>query len=319
MADFSYQAKQSAEELKRQLQDQMYGTLQTTSDTQKQIAQNQTNALLQSLANQEQRYQTDYQENARQNYINQVLGKQTVTDQLKRMGLYNSGYGVSQLSDVDATAAQNLTALKNALQENITGLNEQRNTAQSNLENTLLGIEGDYAKNRLALDQYINQQYQNQYENTYNRLFAEYQEQQAAARAAAQLAYQRQRDALADARYQREYNDQLAQMEGYISAGDKADKTQAYDVLNKAIKNLKNGAYYDTTSQDNTYALWLNNINNANISSTQAEKLKSALDAAANTWKINKKTSSNKTTSTTSGSSKPSTNVNASRGILKFG
>lgn len=294
MADFSYQAKQAADELKKNLQNQLYGKLEGINTNQQQIAQNQTNTLLQNLANQEQAYQSSYQDNARQNYINQVLGKQTVTDQLKRMGLYNSGYGVSQLADVDATAAQNLTSLQNALQENIGKINTQRNEAQTNLQNTLLDLESDYLNNQLKLEQYLNEEYKNEFNSVYNRLFSEDQAAKEAAYRAQQIAFQREQAALENARYEREYADQLAQLEGFISSGDKTEKSRLYDLGLQYVNAQSNKTYRDEAQAQDQYSTVLDYIDNLDITASQYEKLKKQLDTSYKNWVVRPKETSSR-------------------------
>lgn len=302
MADFSTAATSAAKKGTEELRKQMLDILNTNYANQQQVAKNETNTLLNQLTNQANQYQATYQKDAEQNYINKMLNRGAVEDQLKRLGLYNSGYGVSQLGAVDANAATNLTLLKEALGDRLTNIDLQRNEAQTNLANTLLGLESDYNEQQLANEQYITNLYNSLYADEYNRLFNEAEQQEAIRQFNENLAEkQRQynlnlaeekRQADLDQSYRnqqialqkQQYQDQLAQTEGYLNTNDKQTKEDNYNNLLSTINKTYN--FYSENDMANKLNDLTNLINNGNITDSQKTKLEDALNKAVKKWSI---------------------------------
>ena len=304
MAYFSTAATSAAKKGTEELRKQMLDILNTNYANQQEVAKNETNALLNQLTNQANQYQATYQKDAEQNYINKMLNRGAVEDQLKRLGLYNSGYGVSQLGAVDANAATNLALLKEALGDKLSNIDLQRNEAQTNLANTLLGLESNYNEQQLKNEQYLTNLYNSLYADEYNRLFNEAEQQEAIRQFNEKLAEdkrqydlnlaERKRQADLDQVYRnqqialqkQQYQDQLAQALGYISNSDKQSKETTYNNLLSTI-NKSYGFETENSLADKYEELSLL-IEAGNITGDQKEKLKKALDAAAKKWSINK-------------------------------
>lgn len=296
MADFSTAATSAAKKGTEELRKQMLDILNTNYANQQQVAKNETNTLLNQLTNQANQYQATYQKDAEQNYINKMLNRGAVEDQLKRLGLYNSGYGVSQLGAVDANAATNLTLLKEALGDRLSNIDLQRNEAQTNLTNTLLGLESDYNEQQLANEQYITNLYNSLYADEYNRLFNEAEQQEAIRQFNEKLAEEKRQYDLNLAEEKRQHNnslalqkqqyqDQLAQVLGYDSAEDEKTKNTNYNNLLSTIN--KSYGFSSENDMANKLNELTNLINNSNTSSSQKTQLENELNKAVKKWSIN--------------------------------
>ena len=304
MADFSIAATSAAKKGTEELRKQMLDILNTNYANQQEVAKNETNTLLNQLTNQANQYQATYQKDAEQNYINKMLNRGAVEDQLKRLGLYNSGYGVSQLGAVDANAATNLALLKEALGDRLENIDLQRNEAQQKLQNTLTNLKTEYGEQQLKNEQYLTNLYNSLYADEYNRLFNEAEQQEAIRQFNEKLAEdkrqydlnlaERKRQADLDQVYRNQqialqkqkYQDELAQALGYTSNSDKQSKETSYNNLLSTI-NKSYGFATENDFADKFEELSLL-IEAGNITGDQKEKLKKALDAAAKKWSINK-------------------------------
>lgn len=330
MADYSIAASAAAKKGTEELRNQMLNILNTNYANQQEVARSETDKLLNQLANQATQYQSNYETDARQNYVSSVLGKNTISDQLKRLGLYNSGYGVSQLGAIDANAATNLTTLKNALNENLRNIDLAKNEAQTDLSNTLLNLSTQYNEDSLANEQYLNNLYNTLYSNEYDRLFNEAKQEEATRQFNEELAEKIRQYNASLAEEQRQYNLNLAEEQRQSNASLALQKQQYEDSIAQALGYTTKE---EQTTQENNYNTLLSTINksygfatendladkyeelealidNTNISETQKTKLKNALDTAVKKWSINK-TNVKGTSSTPSLSSSGSTKYNS--------
>jgi len=131
--------------------------------------------------NQLNQLQTAYQSNAKQAYGNYMENKQNLANQLNRLGLANTGYGVSQGLLAQSGYSKNLAGLQSAYQTNQANVGVAEQQALADLYNT-------YAKNKLGLDQYIYEAGRSAYDTAYKN------------------SYQAQQDAIANALQQQYYN-----------------------------------------------------------------------------------------------------------------
>ena len=131
--------------------------------------------------NQLNQLQSAYQTNAKAAYGNYMGDKQQLNNQLVRLGLQNTGYGVSQGLLASAAYSKNLASLQNAY-----------NTNRGNLgiaeQQALADLYSNYAKNKLNIDQYIYEAGRSAYDKAYAN------------------SYQAQQDAIANALQQQYYN-----------------------------------------------------------------------------------------------------------------
>ena len=157
-----------------------------------------------------------YNSNARQAYINSMLGKKTVEQELSQAGLNTSGLLGSAYANVENAYGNNLANLQTSRDKSINDINKQLNEAQlqyaikesellANIENAKLELQKynnqlAYQKYQDAIDEYMkfaNFDYTKQIdERNYN-----YQK----SIDDRDYEYQKQRDAIADSQWQKEY------------------------------------------------------------------------------------------------------------------
>lgn len=171
---------------------QEYATQQTTntgSDTQALLAQYEKIAEQQKQAIQNQQQLTNnqintqkdtvmqtYNDNARQAYINSMLGKKSVEQQLSQAGLNTSGLLASAYANVENSYGNNLANLQANRDNSINQINKQLNDAQlqySVEENKLLA---DIENAKLELQKYGNELAYQKYQDALNNYmqFANY-------------------------------------------------------------------------------------------------------------------------------------------------
>lgn len=131
--------------------------------------------------NQLNQLQNAYQTNAKQAYGNYMENKQNLANQLTRLGLTDTGYGVSQGILAQSGYSKNLAGLQNAYQTNQANLGVTEQQA-------LADLYSNYAKNKLNVDQYLYEAGQNAYNTAYSN------------------AYKAQQDAISNALQQQYYN-----------------------------------------------------------------------------------------------------------------
>lgn len=131
--------------------------------------------------NQLNQLQNAYQTNAKQAYGNYMENKQNLANQLTRLGLTDTGYGVSQGILAQSGYSKNLAGLQNAYQTNQANLGVAEQQA-------LADLYSNYAKNKLNVDQYLYEAGQNAYNTAYSN------------------AYKAQQDAISNALQQQYYN-----------------------------------------------------------------------------------------------------------------
>lgn len=132
-----------------------------------------TQNILNQLTQRATDYQTEYGEDARAAYINKMQSNQKLEGELSRLGLGNSGYGVTQRLQSETAYGKNLTELQKALNKNLLGIDQSKATAQTDLGNTLASLAQNYASQKTSIDQYIIGQLQNAYNTAYDRSYNE--------------------------------------------------------------------------------------------------------------------------------------------------
>lgn len=118
-----------------------------------------------------------YEENARQAYVNKLLGAQEIGASMSRMGLSDSGFRATQdvLNNNQYSANLNKLALDRAA--GLEDIGNQEAAALGDYNAALLGIQGDANDRLLALNKYIEEQVQNKYDTEYSKFFANQQYQ----------------------------------------------------------------------------------------------------------------------------------------------
>ena len=194
-------------------------TANTSNDTNallaqyEKIAEQQKQALQknQELTNAQINSQRDdvmqnYHANARQAYINSMLGKKSVEQELSQAGLNTSGLVGSAYANVENAYGNNLATLQTARDQSINNINKQLNEAQlqyAKQENELLA---NIENAKLELQKYGNElaykKYQDALTNYMN--FANYDYSKA--KDERDYNYQVERDKIADSQWQQEFD-----------------------------------------------------------------------------------------------------------------
>lgn len=177
------------------------------------IAEQQRNALQQSkdLAAQQINAQRDdvmnaYNDNARQAYINKMLGQKSVEQQLSQARLNTSGLVGSAYANVENAYGNNLANLQRSRDDSINNINKQLN--ESNMQYAIQESKllGDIENAKLELQKYGNElaykKYQDALSNYMN--FANYDYTKAIDDR--DFNYQKERDAVKDSQWQKEYD-----------------------------------------------------------------------------------------------------------------
>lgn len=184
------------------------------------IAEQQKQALAQQqtlATNQINRQKDDvlqsYNDNARQAYINKMLGQKSVEQQLSQAGLNTTGIVNSAYSNLENSYGNNLATLQASKDKSITDINNQVNDA--NLQYSIKQSEllADIENAKLELQKYGNQLAYQKYQDALNNYmtFANYDYQKAMNDR--DYNYQTNRDKVADSQWQKEYELALKQLE----------------------------------------------------------------------------------------------------------
>lgn len=201
-------------------------TANTGNDTQALLAQYEKIAEQQKLALQKQQELTNnqinsqrdevmqnYNNNARQAYINSMLGKKSVEQELSQAGLSTSGLVGSAYADVENAYGNNLANLQMARDNSIKDINKQLNDAQIQYAMKESELLADIENAKLELQKYGNElaykKYQDALTNYMN--FANYDYNKTINER--DYNYQLLRDKVADEQWQKEYDFALQQYE----------------------------------------------------------------------------------------------------------
>lgn len=194
-------------------------TANTSNDTSallaqyEKIAEQQKQALQknQELTNTQITSQKDdvlqnYHANARQAYINSMLGKKTVEQELSQAGLNTSGLLGSAYANVENTYGNNLATLQTSRDQSLNDINKQLNEAQIQYAVKESELLADIENAKLELQKYGNelayQKYQDALSNYMN--FANYDYNKA--KDERDYNYQVERDKVADSQWQQEFD-----------------------------------------------------------------------------------------------------------------
>ena len=194
-------------------------TANTDNDTQtllsqyEKIAEQQKQALQkqQELTNNQINAQKDdvmeaYHTNARQAYINSMLGKKSVEQQLSQAGLHTSGLLGSAYANVENAYGNNLATLQASRDKSINDINKQLNNAQIEYARQESELLADIENAKLELQKYGNElaykKYQDALTNYMNFTNYDYTK----AKDERDYNYQVERDKIKDSQWQQEFD-----------------------------------------------------------------------------------------------------------------
>ena len=188
--------------------------------------QQATNALYQNTQNQ---LQQGYQKDAKAAYGNYMGEQQKLNNQLTRLGLQNSGYGVSQGLISGAAYSKNLADLQSSLMTNQANTSVQQQQALADLYNT-------YARNKMSADEFAYEAAQNAYDRAYSNT------------------YQARQDEIANALQQQYYNYLMSQGRGgggsYSSGGSsRSGRRRSSGRSSGSEQSLNNGGNNNNTKK----------------------------------------------------------------------
>lgn len=222
------------------------------AEQQKSALQNQKDLQTQQINSQKDNVMQTYNDNARQAYINSMLGKKSVEQQLSQAGLNTSGLVASAYANVENAYGNNLANLQKNRDNSINDINKQLNESElqyaikesellADIENSKLelqkyGNELAYKKYQDALSNYMNftnYDYQKSRDNVSDNQWRE------------EFEYQKSRDNVADDQWRQEF--ELAKKKASSSAKSSSRSPSSsgeYSISNNISDN------YSTPSSD---------------------------------------------------------------------
>ena len=176
------------------------------AEQQKQALQKQQELTTSTINAQRDEVMQNYNDNARQAYINSMLGKKSVEQELAQAGLNTSGLLASAYANVENNYGNTLAGLQKNRDNSINNINKQLNEAQMQYaiqENQLLS---DIENAKLELQKYGNELAYQKYQDALNNYmnFANYDYNKATDER--NYNYQVSRDQVADDQWQKQYD-----------------------------------------------------------------------------------------------------------------
>lgn len=108
-------------------------------------------------------------------YVNKMLGGEQIRQNLSRMGLNSSGFGLTQQALNEASYGQNLNQLMMNRNNQLTGLENQITNLQGQQQSDMLGLQSTYAGRLGDLNKYIGESVNNKYQQEYSNYMAQKQ------------------------------------------------------------------------------------------------------------------------------------------------
>lgn len=136
--------------------------------------QNTLNQINQSRVPIEQQYQ----ENARQAYANKMLAGRQMSEDLTRLGLDTTGFGMTQRTSIENQYSSNLNSLATDRNAGLRELDLKALDLKGDYDKAMLQADINYSQRMADLNKYINQQVEAKYQDTYDRFYADYKYQQ---------------------------------------------------------------------------------------------------------------------------------------------
>lgn len=138
------------------------------AEQQKQALQNQQQLATNQINSQKDQVLQTYNDNARQAYINSMLGKKTVEEELSQAGLNTSGLVGSAYANVENAYGNNLATLQKSRDNSINDINKQLNDTQLQYAIKQSELLADIENAKLELQKYNNQLAYQKYQDALN-------------------------------------------------------------------------------------------------------------------------------------------------------
>ena len=220
-------------------------------DNKQQLATNQINS-------QKDNVMQTYNDSARQAYINSMLGKKNVEQQLSQAGLNTSGLLGSAYANVENAYGNNLATLQNNRDNSINDINKQINETNMQYEIQRNQLLSDIENSKLELQKYGNELAYQKYQDALNNYmnFANYDYQKTIDDR--NYNYQVGRDKVTDSQWQQEFD--LAKKKS-SSSGSSKSSSSSRSSSSKSSSNSNTGKYSldeDTASKITSKDIWEN-------------------------------------------------------------
>lgn len=237
-------------------------TSSTSSDTQsllnqyEKIAEQQKQALQQNqqltqnqINSQKDDIMQTYNDNARQAYINSMLGKKSVEQELSQAGLNTSGLLGSAYANVENAYGNNLATLQTNRDISINDINEQLNNANIQYAIQESELLADIENAKLEIQKYGDELAYQKYQDALNNYltFANYD-------------YQKDRDKVSDSQWDKEYDLALKQYElskknstassSSSSKGYSSSSSNSSSSSKKSSSSRKKNSFSSSTKSD---------------------------------------------------------------------
>lgn len=141
------------------LNSQSVKDMQQAIDNAYQAGVNQANSSNQQIINQieqdRNKYQNQYNKDVKQAYTNKELSLQTLSGELERLGLTDSGYGVSQKLISDSAYSKNVNDLKTQLADDMSDIDLQLKNQQLAYQAQLQELLKDKANSTYDYKKYL--------------------------------------------------------------------------------------------------------------------------------------------------------------------
>lgn len=228
-----------------------------------------TEALLGQIDAQRPGINSQAEDLARQAYINQMLGGQTMRENLAAGGLNNTGYSESSQLGLQNAYQQALNGINQSKSNALSGLDQAKVDAQATGNADLAGLQAQYGREYAGLMQQLEQEAYNRQMQGEQMAWQREQANQANNLAREQWQWQQQQGNLANDRYNQEwkysvaqdglandryneqwnyqtgqdaYNQQMQRLEIYLNSGMGA--SQAASILGLPVSEVE--AYYNS-------------------------------------------------------------------------
>lgn len=161
-------AQQRAEVFKNELQFLIDKQNEEKKNAQQLVTQNYEN-MINQLNQGRVPIEQQYQENARQAYVNKMLAGKQLEGDLTRLGLDTTGFALSQKISNENQYSANLNQLALDRAAGLRGIDDKITNAQGQMAADLLKTNIDYDARMNQLNQYINERVEEKYADEYAR------------------------------------------------------------------------------------------------------------------------------------------------------
>lgn len=189
-----------------------------------------------------------YNNNARQAYINKMLGQKNVQQQLSQSGLNTTGVVNSAYSNLENSYGNNLATLQTSRDKSINDINKQVNDTNTQYEIQKNQLLADIDNSRLELQKYGNELAYSRYQDALNNYmnFTNFDYQKKIDQR--DYNYQVERDKVADSQWLKTYN--LSKKKAASRSRSKKSKssTGKLKVTNNTTKKVSNGTSNNNSS-----------------------------------------------------------------------